>query len=107
MLPVAPEAPANSWDGDQGAYWATHARRFNEGVAAYRDPFFAAAAVDVSSKVLDIGCGSGQTTRDAARCATAGSALGVDLSSRMIELARPQLWPLAVTNLRRRRAPLP
>jgi len=38
--------------------------------------------------VLDIGCGSGQTTRDAARCATAGSALGVNLSSRMIELAR-------------------
>ena len=38
--------------------------------------------------MLDIGCGSGQTTRDVARLAPAGSALGVDLSSRMLALAR-------------------
>lgn len=34
------------------------------------------------------GCGTGQTTRDAARTAASGSALGVDLSSQMIRLAR-------------------
>jgi hypothetical protein len=39
-------------------------------------------------RVLDIGCGTGQTTRDAAHLAVAGSALGVDLSARMIERAR-------------------
>jgi SAM-dependent methyltransferase len=38
--------------------------------------------------VLDIGCGSGQTTRDAARMARAGTALGVDVSASMIERAR-------------------
>jgi SAM-dependent methyltransferase len=38
--------------------------------------------------VLDIGCGAGQTTRDAARMATAGTALGVDVSASMIEWAR-------------------
>jgi ubiquinone/menaquinone biosynthesis C-methylase UbiE len=38
--------------------------------------------------VLDIGCGTGQTTRQAARMATAGSALGVDLSAQMIDRAR-------------------
>jgi SAM-dependent methyltransferase len=38
--------------------------------------------------VLDIGCGAGQTTRDAARLAVAGSALGVDISAPMIERAR-------------------
>ena len=39
------------------------------------------AAIDVGSgdRVLDIGCGTGQTTRDAARIAVAGSALGVDI----------------------------
>jgi SAM-dependent methyltransferase len=77
-----------AWDGDAGAYWAVCADRFDEGVAGYRDQFLAAAAIDTTAKVLDVGCGSGQATRDAARCATAGSALGVDLSSRMIELAR-------------------
>src|SRR5262245_34295567 len=38
--------------------------------------------------VLDIGCGAGQTTRDAARLAQAGRALGVDVSASMIERAR-------------------
>ena len=41
-----------------------------------------------TDRVLDIGCGAGQTTRDAARRATAGSALGVDVSAAMIERAR-------------------
>ena len=38
--------------------------------------------------VLDIGCGAGQTTRDAARLARAGPAVGVDVSASMIERAR-------------------
>ena len=38
--------------------------------------------------VLDIGCGAGQTTRDAARLAVAGSVVGVDVSAPMIERAR-------------------
>jgi SAM-dependent methyltransferase len=78
----------NAWDGDEGAYWVAHADRYDEGVAGYRGQFLGAAAIDTAANVLDVGCGSGQTTRDAARCATAGSVLGVDLSSRMIELAR-------------------
>jgi SAM-dependent methyltransferase len=39
-------------------------------------------------QVLDVGCGAGQTTREAARTATAGGALGVDLSAPMIDRAR-------------------
>jgi len=77
-----------AWDGDDGAFWAAHADRIDAGVARYHGRFLAAAAIESNAAVLDIGCGSGQATRDAARLATAGSALGVDLSSRMIEIAR-------------------
>src|ERR671915_1760183 len=38
--------------------------------------------------VLDIGCGTGQTTREAARTAPDGSVVGVDNSAAMIEGAR-------------------
>jgi SAM-dependent methyltransferase len=38
--------------------------------------------------ILDIGCGAGETTRDAARLAVAGTVLGVDISASMIERAR-------------------
>jgi tRNA G46 methylase TrmB len=45
-------------------------------------------AVQPHDRVLDVGCGTGQTTREAARMAPAGSALGVDLSAPAIERAR-------------------
>jgi len=47
-----------------------------------------AAAVGSHDRVLDIGCGTGQTTREAARAAVDGSALGVDVSARSLDLAR-------------------
>ena len=37
---------------------------------------------------MDIGCGSGLTTREAARAAAPGRVLGVDVSERMLERAR-------------------
>jgi SAM-dependent methyltransferase len=48
----------------------------------------AAAAVGRHDRVLDIGCGAGLTTREAARAATAGHALGVDVSEPLLERAR-------------------
>ncbi|TCJ93500.1 class I SAM-dependent methyltransferase [Nocardia alba] len=50
--------------------------------------FFAAAKVGRGDRVLDIGCGTGQTTREAARAAVDGSALGVDISEVMLDRAR-------------------
>jgi RimJ/RimL family protein N-acetyltransferase/trans-aconitate methyltransferase len=44
--------------------------------------------IRAGDRVLDIGCGTGRTTRDAARSAGEGSALGVDVSASMIERAR-------------------
>jgi ubiquinone/menaquinone biosynthesis C-methylase UbiE len=44
--------------------------------------------VQFHDHVLDIGCGAGQTTRQAARAARAGTALGVDVSAPKIERAR-------------------
>jgi SAM-dependent methyltransferase len=47
-----------------------------------------AGGIQVRDHVLDIGCGTGQTTRQAARTAQAGSAHGVDISAPAIERAR-------------------
>jgi SAM-dependent methyltransferase len=47
-----------------------------------------AVGVQLRDHVLDIGCGTGQTTRQAARTARAGSAFGVDVSAPAIKRAR-------------------
>jgi ubiquinone/menaquinone biosynthesis C-methylase UbiE len=47
-----------------------------------------AVGVKLHDHVLDIGCGTGWTTRQAARTARAGSALGVDVSATAIKRAR-------------------
>lgn len=94
--------PTNSdqltaWDGDQGAFWADHADRFDEGAARYHERLLDAARVDPADRVLDIGCGTGKSTRDAAR--RAAHALGVDLSSKMIEEARRRAGLDGITNI--------
>ena len=87
-----------AWDGDEGAYWAEHAEHFDRSVAAYHERLLAAAAITGSDRVLDIGCGTGQTTRDAARAAPAARPLGVDLSARMLDYARRRAAEEGVTN---------
>ena len=47
-----------------------------------------ASAIEARDHVLDIGCGTGLTTRQAARAAREGSALGVDVSAAAIGRAR-------------------
>ncbi len=77
---------ATAWDGPTGDFWADNADQFDAGVARYMQPFLDAAAIEPTAHVLDVGCGNGLTTREAAR--RAASATGVDLSARMLELAR-------------------
>lgn len=79
---------ATAWDGAEGAYWADNAEHFDRSIAGYHAGFMDAAHVSDHDCVLDVGCGTGQTTRDSARAASSGSVLGVDLSAQMIAYAR-------------------
>jgi SAM-dependent methyltransferase len=87
-----------SWDGGEGAYWAEHADLYDASVAAYHRPLLDAADIAADDVVLDVGCGTGQTTRDAARLASSGSALGIDLSARMLDVARARADDEGVAN---------
>ncbi len=88
-----------AWDGDEGEYWADNAEYFDRSLAVYHERLFSTAAIAGREHVLDVGCGTGQTTRDAAQAASAGSALGVDLSSRMLDYARRRAAEEGITNV--------
>jgi ubiquinone/menaquinone biosynthesis C-methylase UbiE len=61
---------------------------FDEELRAQNERLRAAAGIRTGERVLDVGCGAGQTTREAARAAAPGAVLGVDLSAQALERAR-------------------
>lgn len=97
---VAPSntAQETAWDGNEGSRWAEHADLLEGMPARYDSALLAAAAVEVGSRVLDVGCGTGSVTRAAARSTATGTALGVDLSTAMIAAARDRAARAGVTN---------
>jgi len=93
-----------AWDGNEGAFWVAQAQRFDETLASCYGPFLAAAAIGAEDRVLDVGCGNGQSTRDVARTAVNGSAVGIDLSSQMLEFARKTAASEGLANVEFRHA---
>ncbi|MEV4536500.1 methyltransferase domain-containing protein [Asanoa sp. NPDC049518] len=79
---------AEAWNGYDGQYWADYSEHWDRVVGGLNEPLFASATVGATENVLDVGCGTGQTTRLAAGMAVGGHALGVDLSGPMIRRAR-------------------
>jgi SAM-dependent methyltransferase len=105
-LEIAPSnvEQARAWDGAEGDYWAEHADRFDRSMAGYQPGFLDAARIGRADRVLDVGCGTGQSTREAARRACDGFALGVDLSASMIDVARRRAVGDGLANARFERA---
>ncbi|GAA1879429.1 class I SAM-dependent methyltransferase [Pseudonocardia ailaonensis] len=94
--PGANAAQRQEWDGETGDYWVANADRYDACVAAYQPHLLAGAQIGPGEHVLDVGCGTGRTTRDVAR--HAATATGVDLSRRMIRLARERAARESVVN---------
>ncbi|OIJ68048.1 class I SAM-dependent methyltransferase [Streptomyces mangrovisoli] len=88
MRELVNTAQSEAWNGDEGRHWSDHHDRWNAVNEGFNTPLLAAAAIGAEDRVLDVGCGTGQTTRLAARAAARGSALGLDLSAPMLATAR-------------------
>jgi SAM-dependent methyltransferase len=87
-----------AWSGDTGQFWAKNADRFDRRTAAYVPDILAAAAISPTDAVLDVGCGAGATTIQAARCASQGSATGIDISPPLLQVAEQRRITSAILN---------
>ena len=83
--PTSPEA----WPGDRAARWVRMADRLERQLAPVGDLLFDAARLEPGLRVLDVGCGTGPTTRRAAALVgREGAVTGVDISPEMLAAAR-------------------
>lgn len=98
-MQIANAEQAAAWNGHEGDHWVEHADRYDRASRRHWQRFLDAGLISSSDAVLDVGCGTGKSTRDAARIATQGSALGVDLSATMLEQARERSQAEGLTNV--------
>ena len=90
---------ARAWDGEEGDQWTRFADEYDDTHRSIWARFLETDPIRSVDDVLDIGCGCGQSTRDAARLAHEGSSLGVDLSSSMLDVARRRATAEGLTNV--------
>ena len=97
-MEIANVEQAEAWDGSEGEHWARHADRYERSSRRSRPYVVSSSFIGPSDRVLDIGCGAGRSTIEAAQLARRGTALGVDLSSAMLAHARERAAAERVEN---------
>ncbi|MCW2545110.1 MAG: Methyltransferase type 11 [Frankiales bacterium] len=93
-----------AWDGHEGDVWSAEADRYDRSGSRLLRRFFEAQPVGRADRVLDVGCGTGKLTRTAAAVASDGRVTGIDLSSKMLELARQRSASAGLDNVSFHRA---
>jgi len=73
---------------------------YDSELRAHHEHLRAAYGISHGDEVLDIGCGAGLTTREAARAAAPGRVVGVDVSARMLRRARQLTAAERLANVR-------
>lgn len=92
-------AQSEAWNGETGQHWVQYRDRREAQLGNFSPHLFAALDISPDARVLDVGCGCGGTTLQAARRAAEGRVLGVDLSGPMLAEARRLAAAEDITNV--------
>ena len=80
------------WNGVGGQHWVAQQQETDRMLASIRDVMLAYAALGRGTRVLDIGCGCGDTTEALADVVgPTGSVVGLDVSAPMLQVAATRL----------------
>jgi len=86
------------WNGSMGERWVTMQREIDRIVVPFGEAALKIAAPQPGERVIDIGCGCGDTSIEIARIVgKAGAVLGIDVSEKMLARARAATPDAAIT----------
>jgi len=97
---AASQSQMERWNGELARFWIEHRERHIEVHESLVPHLFRGAAIATGNRVLDVGCGCGDTTIRAARTARDGYVVGLDLSVPMLDVARHLAGQAGVANVR-------
>ncbi|MPZ14679.1 MAG: methyltransferase domain-containing protein [Chloroflexi bacterium] len=93
------------WAQVEGPHYVAEAERYDALLGAFSEALLEAAHLRPGERVLDVGCGTGATTIEAARRVLPdGAAIGVDVSPPMLDLARKRAAAAGLDRVEFRRA---
>lgn len=92
--PSVNAAQIEHWNAEAGQVWATFQEQIDRTIEPFGRVGMAALAPKPGERVIDIGCGCGQTTVElATRVGASGAVTGVDISAPMLAVARGRAIP--------------
>jgi len=96
-IATANAAQRDYWNADAGHNWLTHRQRLDRMMRPITERLLARAAPAAGERVLDVGCGTGESSLRLAALVGGGEVLGADISAPLLEAARERA--AAVGNL--------
>lgn len=83
----ANRAQADYWTSPAGLKWIEHEHALDTAMSGMLDIMFDIAEIVPTDRIIDIGCGTGASTLEAARRVSDGAVLGVDISDPLLRRA--------------------
>ncbi len=101
---MPPDIPANAneigaWNDVMGKSWAMLHERLDRQIRPFGHAAMEKAGLSAGQKVLDIGCGCGETTFDLAGRVAPGEVTGLDVSAMLLEIAKADAEAKGLANV--------
>jgi SAM-dependent methyltransferase len=93
----------DAWNGESGRAWVEHVDHFDAMLRPFGDEVLDRLGLCPGDRVVDVGCGVGATTMSIAALVAPAMAVGVDISTPMLDAARTRAVAVGCSNVEFRR----